>query len=131
MMTDTTILVLSALLLWLMLMTAAALRSEGWTPGGVARAFGNRDNLLEPTARFRRADRATKNMLENFMIFVALFAALHVANKANAQAQLGANLFFWGRLAFWPIYLAGIVYARTVAWAVSVIGLAMMVLAML
>jgi uncharacterized MAPEG superfamily protein len=55
--------------------------------------------------------------------------ALQVANKANAQAQLG-NLFFWGRLAFWPTYLAGIVYLRTAFWFVSITGLVMMILAM-
>jgi uncharacterized MAPEG superfamily protein len=130
MMADTTVLVLSAILLWLMVMTAATLRSQGWKPGGVARAFGNRDNMPEPSALAGRADRAAKNMIENTLVFVVLMVAVQVANKANAQAQLGANLFFWGRLAFWPIYLAGIIYARTAAWAVSVVGLAMMVLAM-
>src|SRR5262245_36096813 len=131
MMTDTTVVVLSALLLWLMEMTAAALRSRGWEPGGITRAFGNRDNIPEPTPLAARATRAARNMLENVVIFIALFASLHVANKANAQSQLGANMFFWGRLAFWPIYLAGIIYLRTAAWAVSVVGLAMMALAML
>jgi uncharacterized MAPEG superfamily protein len=130
MMADTTVLVLSAILLWLMVMTAAALRSQGWTPGGVERAFGNRDQMPEPTAVCARAHRAATNMLENVVIFTALVAALHFAGKANAQSQLGANLFFWGRLAFWPIYLAGIIYVRTAAWAVSIVGLAMMVCAM-
>ena len=64
MMADTTVLVLSAILLWLMIMTAAALRSQGCTPGGVARAFGNRDNMPEPTPLAGRAERAAKNMLE-------------------------------------------------------------------
>jgi uncharacterized MAPEG superfamily protein len=130
MMADTTVLVLSAILLWLMIMTAAALRSQGWTPGGVVRALGNRDNMPEPTPLAGRAERAAKNMLENMVLFVALFVALQVANKANAQAQLGANLFFWGRLAFWPTYLAGIIYLRTAFWIVSIAGLVMMILAM-
>ena len=36
---------------------------------------------------------------------------------------LGAQLFFWGRVAHAIVYIAGIPWARTVAWTVSVIGL--------
>lgn len=130
MMTDTQVLVWSAILTWLMLMTASALRTQGWTPGGIQRAFGNREGLSEPTPLAGRADRAAKNMLENLVLFVALAAALHFAGKVSARSELGANLFFWGRIAFWPIYLAGIIYLRTAAWGVSIVGLAMMVAAM-
>jgi uncharacterized MAPEG superfamily protein len=130
MMSDMQVLVWSAILMWLMLMTASALRTQGWTAGGVQRAFGNREDIGEPTPLAGRADRAAKNMLENFVIFIALVAALHFAGKASAQTQLGANLFFWARVAFWPIYLAGITYLRTAAWGVSIVGLAMMVAAM-
>ena len=49
MMTDTAILVLSAILTWLMLCTASGLRIRALQPGGIARAFGNRDDLGEPT----------------------------------------------------------------------------------
>jgi uncharacterized MAPEG superfamily protein len=130
MISDVQILVCSAFLLWLMLMTASALRTQGWTPGGIERAFGNRDDLPAPNPIAGRADRAAKNMLENFVIFIALVAALHFAGNTSGQAQLGANLFFWGRVAFWPIYLAGIVYLRTAAWGVSIVGLIMMAASM-
>ncbi len=36
---------------------------------------------------------------------------------------LGAQLFFWGRLAHAVVYIAGIPWVQTVAWFVSVIGL--------
>ena len=36
---------------------------------------------------------------------------------------LGAELFFWGRLAHWLIYIAGIPWLRTLAWLVSVLGM--------
>ena len=130
MMSDVQILVWSAILLWLMLMTASALRTQGWKPGGVELAFGNRDDLPAPTPLAGRADRAARNMLENFVIFIALVAALHFAGKTSVQSQFGANLFFWGRVAFWPIYLAGIIYLRTVAWALSIVGLAIMTASM-
>lgn len=131
MMTIPQVLVWSAILTWLMLGTASLLRSRGWTPGGMHVALGNRDDLPPATPLAGRADRAARNMLENLAIFTAVAVALYAANKSgSAQAQLGATVFFWARLAYWPCYLAGIVYLRTAIWIVSIIGLAMMVLAM-
>ena len=125
MLTDTTILVLSAILTWLMLGTSSGLRSRAWEPGGINRACGNRDDLGEPSPLAGRADRAAKNMVENLAMFVALLAAVHFTGKTSTQATLGANIFFWSRLAFWPCYLAGIHYLRTAIWLVSLIGMAL------
>jgi uncharacterized MAPEG superfamily protein len=125
MMSDSTILVLLALLTWLMLCTSSGLRIQARRAGGMERAFGNRDDLPEPTPLAGRADRAAKNMVENLAMFVALMAAVHFAGKASAQATLGANIFFWSRLAFWPCYLAGIHYLRTAIWLVSLVGMAL------
>jgi uncharacterized MAPEG superfamily protein len=130
MMTDTTILVLSAILTWLMLGTSSGLRTRGWEPGGIARAFGNRDDLGEPSPLAGRADRAAKNMLENLAMVTALIAAVHFAGKADTQATLGANIFFWSRVAYWPCYLAGITHLRTVIWLVSIAGMAMIAAAL-
>jgi uncharacterized MAPEG superfamily protein len=46
-----------------------------------------------------------------------------VAGKTNATTLLGAELFFWGRVAHWLIYLAGIPWLRTLAWVVSIVGM--------
>jgi uncharacterized MAPEG superfamily protein len=130
MMTDITVLLCSTALLWLMLLTASALRTQGLAPGGFGRAMGNRDDLPAPTPLAGRADRAARNMLENLVIFTALIAALHFAGKASAQAQLGANIFFWARVAYWPIYLTGS-RLRSVIWTISIIGLGMIAAAMI
>jgi uncharacterized MAPEG superfamily protein len=42
---------------------------------------------------------------------------------SNTITLLGAQLFFWGRLAHAILYIAGIPWARTGAWAVSIVGL--------
>jgi len=130
MMTDATILVLSAILTWLMLGTSSGLRSRCWELGGIARACGNRDDLGEPTPLAGRADRAAKNMLENLAMVTALIAAVHFAGKASATATLGANIFFWSRVAYWPCYLAGIRHLRTAIWLVSVAGMGMIAAAL-
>ena len=41
---------------------------------------------------------------------------------------LGAQLFFWGRLAHAVIYVAGIPWLRTAAWAISAVGLVLIFL---
>src|SRR5262249_54889201 len=131
MLADTTILALTAILTCLMLGTASALRTRSWQPGGIARNLGNRDNLEEPSPIAGRADRAAKNMVENLVLFVALIAAAHFAGKANAQVQLGANIFLWARIAYWAVYLAGIPALRTLIWLVSIAGLAIIAWAVL
>ena len=35
----------------------------------------------------------------------------------------GATVFFWARLVYWPVYVAGIIYLRTLIWFVSLFGL--------
>jgi uncharacterized MAPEG superfamily protein len=47
----------------------------------------------------------------------------HVAGKLDPTTALGAQLFFWARLVYAGVYLAGLPWIRTGVWAVSVIGL--------
>jgi uncharacterized MAPEG superfamily protein len=130
MMTAATALAWSAVLTWLMLATASLLRSRGWTSAGLRMAFGNRDDLPPATGLAGRAHRAARNMVENLVLLVALVAAVYFAGKYDRLADAGATLFFWSRLAYWPCYLAGIIYLRTAIWFVS-IGLAMIVATLL
>ena len=41
----------------------------------------------------------------------------------NGMTVLGAQLFFWGRVAHAALYIAGIPWLRTAAWLLSVVGL--------
>jgi uncharacterized MAPEG superfamily protein len=70
-----------------------------------------------------RADRALKNYLETFPAFIALALALAVLDKTGDAGANGAWLWLGGRIAYIPLYLAGIPYIRTLAWIVSAIGL--------
>jgi uncharacterized MAPEG superfamily protein len=124
MMTAATALCWSALLTWLMLVTASFLRARAWSSVGLRIALGNRDDLPPPTGLAGRADRAARNMLENLALLVALVAAVYFAGKSGRMADAGATIFFWSRLLYWPCYLAGIVYLRTIIWFASIIGLA-------
>jgi uncharacterized MAPEG superfamily protein len=90
---------------------------------GLPALAGNRDRPIELTGLSGRAQRAHRNMLESLPLFIALVLIAQVAGKANGTTLLGAHLFFWGRLAHWLLYLAGIAWVRSLAWAVSVVGL--------
>jgi len=90
---------------------------------GLPTLAGNRDGRIELTGFAGRAARAHRNMLESLPLFIALVLITQIAGKANAVTLIGAHLFFWGRLAHWLIYLVGIPWLRTLAWAVSVAGL--------
>jgi uncharacterized MAPEG superfamily protein len=88
--------------------------------------------MPEPTPIAGRADRAAKNMIENLVLFTALVAATHLAGRgASERATLGSTLFFWARLAYFPTYLIGIPYLRTLIWTVGVAGCGLVGLALL
>ena len=92
---------------------------------GLPTLAGNREGLGELPDMAGRAVRAHRNMLENLVLFVALALVAHLANRVTPTALLGAQLFFWGRVAHAIIYLAGIPWLRTGAFAVSIVGLLM------
>lgn len=124
--TDLQLLAYSALLTWVMLMVASALHTKTWTLTGIKLGFGNRDDLPERTPLAGRADRAAKNMLENLVLFAALLFAARAAGGDRARIELGAQLFFWARLVYFPLYLAGVRYLRTLVWTVGAVGLALL-----
>ena len=62
-------------------------------------------------------------MLESLVLFAALVLMAVVSGKTNATTLLGAQLFFWARLVYAVVYLAGIPWLRTLVWLVSLAGL--------
>ena len=92
---------------------------------GLNTLAGNREGLGEIPGWAGRAKRAHLNMIENMVLFAALVLIAAAAGKANAVTAMGAMIFFWARVAYAVIYVAGIPWLRTLAWFVSVIGMAM------
>ncbi len=85
---------------------------------------GNRDGATPPlTGAAARAARANANFLETFGFFAAAVLAVAVTNRETPHAALGAEIYFWARLVYLPIYLAGIPYVRTAVWAASLWGM--------
>ena len=95
---------------------------------GLPALAGNRENMPEQTGLAGRAMRAHRNMLENLVLFAALVLVAQTTNHLNAMTALGAQLFFWGRLAYAIVYLFGIPWIRTGTWVVSMVGLVLILL---
>ena len=108
----------------------AAIRNQEWTREGRDIGLGNRDNLNEATPMGGRAERAAKNSIEAAVFFVPL-ALIANAAGLDSEAMLGAQIAFWARIAYVPIYIAGIKYLRSLVWIVGVVGYGMMVAEML
>lgn len=107
-----------------MLVAAIALQTQI----GLPILAGNRDNMPEAKGLAGRAVRAHRNMLENLPLFAALALIAHVSGTSTAMTVLGAQLFFWARLAYAVIYVIGIPWVRTGAWAVSMAGLILFII---
>ena len=90
---------------------------------GLPALAGNREPQPEFTGWAGRAQRAQRNMIENLLPFAALVLVAVAAGRTNAMTLLGAQLFFWARVAYAVVYVAGIPWLRTGVWFVSVIGM--------
>lgn len=112
----------SLLLYWLMLIFASSIYSKLWTWSGLLLAVGSRDQMPDRTRFMARADRAAKNMAENMIIFTAVALTAVVTGAPKEQALVGGQIFFFARLAYWPLYLAGVPWLRTLSWAVALVG---------
>ena len=104
----------------------AAIRNQEWTKEGRDIGLGNRDDLKQATPMGGRADRAAKNSNEAAVFFVPL--AL-IANAAGLDSEVmqGAQIAFWARIAYVPVYIAGIKYLRSLIWLGGAVGYGMMI----
>ena len=73
-----------------------------------------------------RIIRAFTNFKETYVFFVALVLVGQVLNRHSALTVIGANLYFWGRVVYWPLYVAGVPMVRSLVWVVAVVGIVLM-----
>jgi uncharacterized MAPEG superfamily protein len=93
---------------------------------------GPRDEPREPLHGVAgRLDRALNNFLETFPLFATVVLAAHVAGLHNALTEWGAQLYFWARVAYLPLYAAGVPLARSLVWNVAAVGILLFLVALL
>ncbi len=95
---------------------------------GLPMLAGNREGMPEIKGWGGRAARAHRNMLESLILFDVLVLVAQIAGVRNPMTLLGAQLFFWGRVAHGIVYILGLPWLRTAAWGVSVAGLVLIFL---
>ena len=84
---------------------------------------GGRDALPDKGRLGLRADKALVNMKENLPFFLVPAVLAYVLPSTDmGMAILGAQMFFWGRLAYVPAYVTGIPGPRSIAYGVALVG---------
>ena len=114
------------MLLWVVILYLAQLLAQTLASvmeSGFGYALGARDDWVNPTGIASRIERAYYNLLESLPAFAALILIAIFTGKVNEMTALGAQMFFWARLVYFPIYITGIPVIRTLVWGVSMAGL--------
>ena len=80
----------------------------------------SRDAEVPPlTGVAGRLERALRNFLETFPVFVAAVFLVHVLGRESALSEWGAGLYFLARLIFLLLYAAGVPLLRSLVWNVA------------
>ena len=73
-----------------------------------------------------RLDRAFRNFLETFPVFIAAVFLVYATERSSVLTVVGAQLYLYARVVYVFIYASGIPKLRTLVWSVSLIGLVVM-----
>ena len=111
-----------SVLLWIVHLLVQAGTANAALP--LSYLLSSRDVPLEPKGPMAgRARRALANYVESFTAFAALdlaFIALH------GSAGIWPTVWIVARIVYLPLYLFNVIYVRTLAWAVSLLAIVMM-----
>ena len=111
------------------LLQVALAASMATAQRGFAWGAGARDGDPAPvTPVAARLQRAAANFLETFGFFAAAVLLLHATGRGNANSAMGAQLYFWARVAYVPAYAVGVPFLRTLVWAAALVGIVLVLL---
>ena len=103
---------------------ASLQRGYRWTAGA-------RDENLPPLSGVAgRLDRASRNFFETFPLFATVVLVVVVAGRNSSLSFWGAQLYFWSRVAYLPLYAAGVWLLRSLVWNVAILGIVLVALAL-
>jgi uncharacterized MAPEG superfamily protein len=89
---------------------------------------GARDEEMPPPQPIvARLARAQANFFETFPLYAAAALIVSVAHLNNRWTAIGALLWIGARIVYLPLYAAGVPYVRTLVWAVSLVGIVMVI----
>jgi uncharacterized MAPEG superfamily protein len=115
------ILALGALLLFIHIFVATRFKTAQY---GREWNVGARDETLPPPNPVTgRAVRAQANFQETFPIAIVALLGVVIAQRTGQWTAIGGWIWLGARVAYLPLYLAGIRVVRTLAFTVSMVGL--------
>jgi uncharacterized MAPEG superfamily protein len=79
----------------------------------------------------QRLMKAHANAIENLAVMTVLVLVANAAKISTGATVVAVQLYFWGRVAHYLIYGAGIPVLRTLAFVVALAGQVIMALAVL
>ncbi len=119
--TDLWMLAATALLQWVLILTAATPRL---LKNGIVYSVGNRHAEPRDVPEWAvRAQKASDNLAENLPLFAVLVLVVNVAGLQGDLSAMGAQIFVCARVLHAVLYIAGVAWLRTLVWAVSLVGL--------
>lgn len=88
---------------------------------------GPRDEQRKVGGVAGRAERALRNFNETFPAFAVLAIVQTMMDKGgDPWSGAGAAIYFWSRVAYLPLYLAGVPYLRSLVFLIASFGLLIM-----
>jgi uncharacterized MAPEG superfamily protein len=97
---------------------------------GLPYAASSRDEPPAPSVLYNRASRIVRNHGEGLALFAPVVLIAAVVGAESPTTALGAQIYFYARLAHAITYFAGVAYVRTIAWAAGLVGFGMIFLAL-
>jgi uncharacterized MAPEG superfamily protein len=91
-----------------------------------------RDELKGPPEGLAgRLQRALANFSETFPYFAAAVLMAQTMDRHGALTVWGAELYFWARAAYLPLYALGIPVVRSLVWNVAAVGIVLILIGLL
>lgn len=116
---------LGAALLLVHILIATHLKTNQY---GVKWNIGARDEgVPPPTPLTGRMVRAQANFQETLPIAIIALLGIVIAGRTSSTTALGGWIWLAARVAYIPLYAAGILAVRTLIWTISIIGIAMVI----
>ena len=99
---------------------------------GLGELAGPRDRLPgSDSVMLGRIRRANENLKETLPWALGLLLLVQMTGSASSLSAMGAWTYLLARTAYLPLYLGGVAWLRTGSWAVSLIGMGMLAVAVI
>ncbi len=86
-------------------------------------SVGPRDDDIKAQGMAGRMQRAQRNFLETFPLFVALVYLIDTTQTAGPLSYWGSMVYVVFRILYLPLYAIGIPWLRTICWQIATTGL--------